>query len=92
MKKLLLIALYASLGLGANTLLAQDSDLAALREGSMKKLTFLSEPLELDDVAFVHEDGSEARLSDYAGKHIVLNFLATWCAPCRKEMPYLAEL
>ena len=30
--------------------------------------------------------------SEYAGKHVVLNFWATWCAPCRHEMPHLSEL
>jgi peroxiredoxin len=34
-------------------------------------------------------DGREARLSDYRGKPVVLNFWATWCRPCRQEMPQL---
>jgi thiol-disulfide isomerase/thioredoxin len=36
--------------------------------------------------------GSKVRLSDYHGQVILLNFWATWCAPCRKEIPWLVEL
>jgi peroxiredoxin len=37
-------------------------------------------------------DGPTVRLADYKGKVVLLNFWATWCAPCRVEMPMLAEL
>jgi thiol-disulfide isomerase/thioredoxin len=36
--------------------------------------------------------GERVRLSDYRGKVVVLNFWATWCAPCRDEMPMLVEM
>ena len=36
--------------------------------------------------------GDMIRLSDYRGKWVVLNYWATWCAPCRKEIPELSEL
>lgn len=36
--------------------------------------------------------GASVRLADYAGTPIVLNFWASWCQPCRKELPALAEL
>jgi peroxiredoxin len=36
-------------------------------------------------------DGNEVRLSDLRGQPVVLNFWATWCAPCRKEIPQFVE-
>ena len=36
--------------------------------------------------------GRHARLSDYKGKVLLINFWATWCAPCQAEMPALVEL
>ena len=90
MRKLLAV-LYTGLALTANAALADTAELEALREGTMKKLIF-SEPAPVSDVAFTDPDGGEFRLSDFQGKTILLNFWATWCAPCRKEMPMLAEL
>lgn len=37
-------------------------------------------------------DGGEARLSEFRGQWVVLNYWATWCAPCRKEIPELSAL
>lgn len=41
------------------------------------------------DFVLADLDGNEVRLSDYAGETVILNFWATWCAPCRVEMPEL---
>ena len=47
-----------------------------------------------DPVDFVLQslDGGSISLSDYRGQWVVLNYWATWCAPCRKEIPELSEL
>ena len=37
-------------------------------------------------------DGKSVRLSDFRGKGVLLNFWATWCQPCKIEMPWFAEL
>jgi peroxiredoxin len=43
------------------------------------------------DFALLGLDGQQHRLQDFRGKRLILNFWATWCAPCRKEMPLLDE-
>ncbi len=92
MRLLRLSVLYMALAFSANIASADLQSAEALREGDMKKLVFHSEPMEASDAAFVHEDGGDGFLSDYQGKYVLLNFWATWCAPCRHEMPMLSEL
>ena len=84
--------LYTALGLLANSAIAETSALSALREGDMRKLNFHAEPVAVSSVPFTAEDGSEMTLSAYEGQITVVNFWATWCAPCRAEMPQLADL
>ena len=49
-------------------------------------------PRPAPDFTLQSLDGRTVRLSDFRGKAVVLNFWATWCAPCRVEMPWLVEL
>ncbi len=42
---------------------------------------------KLPDFEFITLDGKKVRLSDYRGKVVLLNFWATWCPPCKEEMP-----
>jgi cytochrome c biogenesis protein CcmG/thiol:disulfide interchange protein DsbE len=44
------------------------------------------------DFAATDADGVEFRLSDHMGKVVLLNFWATWCRPCKEEIPWLVEL
>ncbi|MDF1669703.1 MAG: TlpA disulfide reductase family protein [Roseovarius sp.] len=90
--KPVLLVLYMALGLCANTALADMSDIAALRMGDMKKLVLHATPKPVTTTGFTAEDGSDMTLADFKGKVVLLNFWATWCAPCRKEMPMLSQL
>ena len=46
----------------------------------------------LDDLVFTGPDGKPTGVSDFAGKTVLVNFWATWCIPCRAEMPTLDHL
>jgi thiol-disulfide isomerase/thioredoxin len=84
--------LYTALTLGANAATADTAALEALREGDMRKLIFHAEPRPVGSAVFTSPDGAEHSLADWQGKLVLLNFWATWCAPCRKEMPMLDAL
>ncbi len=92
MRKLLSALLYTALAGVANQGMADVKAAEAMREGDMRKLIFHSEAMASSDEPFMSEDGQEMTLADYQGKHVVLNFWATWCAPCRHEMPLLSAL
>jgi len=49
-------------------------------------------PLDMPEVRFVTEDGTRKTLEDFRGRVILLNIWATWCIPCREEMPTLDAL
>ena len=87
MRKLVSALLYTALLGVANQAMAEAPDIAALREGDMRKLVVHSEPIAGSDTPFMGEDGEEMTLADYEGQHVVLNFWATWCTPCRLEVP-----
>lgn len=43
-------------------------------------------------LAFTHADGSAGKLADYHGKYVVVHFWASWCTPCKKQLPALKLL
>jgi len=83
---------YTALVMGANAVAADTGAISQMRTGDMKKLNFHTDPQEVSAKPYFKEDGSEGTLADHAGKTVLLNFWATWCAPCRHEMPMLSDL
>jgi thiol-disulfide isomerase/thioredoxin len=63
-----------------------------LAHGEVAALTMATAPLRLPDLTFEDADGKPRKLSDWRGKTVLLNLWATWCVPCRKEMPALNDL
>ncbi len=82
--------LYLALAAGANAALADGFD--DLLVGEMRGVVMHDAPVAASELPFLREDDSEGALSDFAGQYVVLNFWATWCAPCRHEMPALNQL
>jgi thiol-disulfide isomerase/thioredoxin len=66
--------------------------LAPLAHGEVAALTMATAPLRLPDLAFDDAGGQPKKLSDWRGRMVLVNLWATWCVPCRKEMPALDEL
>jgi thiol-disulfide isomerase/thioredoxin len=66
--------------------------IAPLAHGEVAALTMATAPLRLPDLAFADGDGQPKKLSDWRGKTVLVNLWATWCVPCRKEMPALEQL
>jgi thiol-disulfide isomerase/thioredoxin len=55
-------------------------------------LAAVTRPILVPDLAFRDAGGTERRLSEWRGRTVLFNLWATWCLPCRKEMPALDEL
>ena len=66
--------------------------LAPLAHGEVAALTLATAPLRLPDLTFDDSEGKPRKLSDWRGRTVLVNLWATWCVPCRREMPALDRL
>tara|TARA_B110000902_G_C13775776_1_gene386199 strand:- start:13 stop:528 length:516 start_codon:yes stop_codon:yes gene_type:complete len=64
----------------------------ASEKPDLKNLVLLKNPKLYKDVIFMDINQKNVNLYDFKGKLIILNFWATWCAPCKEEMPSLDNL
>jgi len=90
--------LYGAIALTANAVPAAElssadrAALKAMRAGDMAKLVIHDAPRDRIGETFRDVHGNPVTVADYAGKIVVLNIWATWCPPCRAEMPSLDRL
>jgi thiol-disulfide isomerase/thioredoxin len=67
-------------------------DRPSYNRGTMTAFVMRKEPVALPDIAFKDGEGNPVTLADWRGRVVLINLWATWCAPCRREMPSLARL
>ena len=68
------------------------SRLAPLVGGEVAALALAQRPYRVPDLAFKDALGHDRTLADFRGRTVLLNLWATWCVPCRREMPALDAL
>ena len=68
------------------------SNVLANEAPNIKNIVVNKDSKTYDNIAFLDSDEKLIKLADYKGNLVLLNFWATWCAPCKKEMPSLDSL
>jgi thiol-disulfide isomerase/thioredoxin len=71
---------------------ARAAALRPLAHGEVAAFRVADEPRPLPELKFTGAGGAPARLADFRGRAVLLNLWATWCVPCRQEMPALDRL
>jgi thiol-disulfide isomerase/thioredoxin len=95
-----LVAVYGIAGFARNAAApavcrqahATTKRIAPLAHGEVAALTVAANPQPLPELSFGGPEGERVNLSAWRGRTVLLNLWATWCVPCRKEMPALDAL
>ncbi len=66
--------------------------LKPLATGQLKKFKLIEQPVDVASITFKNGDGANISIADFTGRTVLLNIWATWCVPCKKEMPALDSL
>jgi thiol-disulfide isomerase/thioredoxin len=87
---------YATRGASGNSACAAARQTAErlkpLASGELAALRILDDPAPAPNLVFFADSGTPRKLADFKGKTVLVNLWATWCIPCRQEMPALDKL
>jgi thiol-disulfide isomerase/thioredoxin len=92
------VAIYLMLDASRNDQLGTSATPAAgalpseVARGAVAAFITHKAPRDLPSFTFQDADGRQLTMADWRGKNVLLNIWATWCAPCREEMPALSKL
>ena len=94
------LAVYFMVGGDGNPMVSADcahavdiaKRLAPLAHGEVAAFQVANPPEKIDELGFKGPDGADLTLASFAGKTVLINLWATWCVPCRREMPTLDRL
>jgi Thiol-disulfide isomerase and thioredoxins len=72
--------------------LISSSSSYSIERPDLKNLIIHNEKKKIDNVDFFNSTNKKISLNNYKSKVVIINFWATWCAPCKEEMPHLDKL